>query len=419
MLRLLHLLIVWLYLALPAIALIWVVLSRRRPDRGVGQATSLTVTFVAGLAIAVAVCLFYARAFDGHLPARQVLLATYFATSLLLLLRCFDVALLWMLRRLVGLRGPGPASIGRAFKLLLVLLTRTAILFCVGLPFVIAAIMTYRPKVDAIIEPGFAHEDVAFTTDDGVKITGWWAPADDTRRARLWEQWGRETVLICPGMGGSDARTIKLARQFIAAGFNVLAIDFRGHGKSGGQLSGFGVLEKRDVLTAVAWLKSTRPEQSEKILGLGMSNGATALILAAADGSRSAQSIDAIALYAGYDNLPSLLNDYTDYWTREPIRFLTTHLALPLASLHVGVNLSSNGPDKMIDRLWPRPVLFVHGEMDDLIPFERGQSLFEAAQQPKYHLWFTEGSHSDIVTSESAARIVTEFFKTAKPVPVI
>jgi len=43
------------------------------------------------------------------------------------------------------------------------------------------------------------------------------------------------------------------------------------------------------------------------------------------------------------------------------------------------------------------PVLIIHGEADETIPFEHGQALFEAAPEPKLSLWIPEAGHDDFV----------------------
>ena len=58
-------------------------------------------------------------------------------------------------------------------------------------------------------------------------------------------------------------------------------------------------------------------------------------------------------------------------------------------------------------------------ELDEIIDFQRGRALFDAASQPKYHLFFPEGWHNDIVNNDAAARSVAAFFRAARAVPVI
>jgi len=119
-------------------------------------------------------------------------------------------------------------------------------------------------------------------------IVGWWIPSMHGETT--------QTVLLCPGLTSSKATELFMVRRLVDANYNVLAIDFRAHGQSGGQLISFGDLERRDVLSAVRWIHANHPKASQRLLGLGANTGAAALIAAAAD-PRDGQQIDAIAIY--------------------------------------------------------------------------------------------------------------------------
>ena len=458
MVRLLHFVIVGLYLTLPAAAVVRTVIAQVRRSHASRMGTestsrsdsgprfgSLIVTFLCGFLIALSLCLIYAKELKGHVPAKQVLLASYFAVSLLLILRGFDIGLLWILRRLFRVRRPAPIvvtrseSAKRALQSIGVMLIRTAVLVAVGLPFVMAAIMSYRPRVQPKDNPlsqlGFHYERVEFESSDGIKLAGWWIPAAEEispsrgpnrrlapplagRRDR-WAHWGTETAIVCHGLGSSKSNQLILARRLVPGGFNVLIFDLRAHGESGGQVTGYGALEKRDVLAAIKWVRERHAKESEKIFGVGASMGAVALLAAAADDSAEGKSLAAVATYAAYDDLDALARDVTHEFFRPPLAALLQHIGLPAASLHAGVNLSRWAPKELVGQVWPRPILFIHGELDEIIPFERGKTLFDAASQPKYHAWFAQGDHNDVVDNDLAAEMVYEFFRTASPIPVI
>src|SRR5262249_34664072 len=102
MLRFLHLLTVGAYLILPVLAAGRIVLTRKRRQAGdtdAPQPSGLLVTLFCACMIALPICFAYGYALRGHVPFTQYFLAVYFATGLLLLLRCFDTALLFSLRR--------------------------------------------------------------------------------------------------------------------------------------------------------------------------------------------------------------------------------------------------------------------------------------------------------------------------------
>lgn len=459
MLRLLHLLIIVVYLVLPIVVVGVIVLRRRRAtaaarsgagagadtgeaSAGVDSAVgSIAITFVAALAIAVSLCLIYARATSGHVSLTQMLLATYFAAGLLLLLRGFDAAIIWLLRRAMWVHRPGEPTVARGMRVFAMYLVRTVILIGVGLPYVMAAVMVYRPKITPLDDPksqlGFEFKRLEFTASDGTRLSGWWMPAQSSppqprasrdprggnrRGATLSpprDDVGANTVILCHGLAASKSNQLILGRRLVPGGFNVLAFDFRAHGESDGQLTSFGALEKRDVLAAVRWVRETHPAQSQKIFGVGASMGAAALIAAAADPSPEGRAISAIATYAAYDDMDLLVRDIANEYFERPLGWLLEHVGVPLASLHLGTDLTAFAPAREVAQVWPRPILFIHGQRDEIIPFRRGRNLFDFASQPKYHLWYRQGSHNDIVSDEDAARVVAEFFHQAEPVPII
>src|SRR5438093_969755 len=79
------------------------------------------------------------------------------------------------------------AALGVAIFLAMFL--RGTVLVAVGLPYGMASVMIYRPKVLPLDDPrtqlGFDFQRVEFVTSDGIKIAGWWIPAQQpARRAR-------------------------------------------------------------------------------------------------------------------------------------------------------------------------------------------------------------------------------------------
>lgn len=425
---LLHYMLVVAYLLAPVVAVgraVW--LQRRGAGRtGVAGGARLAMlgTIVAGTAMGVSLSVVYAVAVKGRVSIWQAVLASYFATALMVLLKGFD----WLLRQAVwrlsvrrapagdGLESrqrfrPGVALAGN--------LVRVVVLFGFGLPFVMAAVVTYRPRVllndDPMSQLGFAFERVQFTTADGVTISGWWVPARRGSRAAESDR----TVVVCHGLGSNKSNQLILCRKLVPGGFNVLAIDMRAHGESGGQLSGFGDLERSDVLAAVGWLKEFRAGQAAHVYGLGASQGAAAVIAAAADPSPEGQAIEAVAVYGTYDDLQGLVSSIASKTFLPPLNVLVDRLALPIASAHIGVDLRAFRPAELTDRIWPRPILVIHGVQDQIIDFSHGRNLYEKAWFPKDHLWIDRGDHNSIINNDDAAEAVRAFFTTAEAKAII
>jgi fermentation-respiration switch protein FrsA (DUF1100 family) len=287
-----------------------------------------------------------------------------------------------------------------------------------------ASVMTYRPRVvprdDPMSQLGLRFERVSFTSTDGLKLSGWWIPAIEPRRQRQRpEDWGTKTVIACHGLAANKSNQLVIARELLRGGYNVLIFDFRAHGESAGQLTTLGDLERRDVLGAVKWLRESRPKQSQRIVGVGASMGAAALIAAAADDSPEGQAIEAVAVYGTYDDLGLLARDISKDRFLPPFNAILPTVGLPMAAAQVGADLPDFKPGEDVVKLWPRPILVIHGRLDSVIPYERGLRLWKLALHPKYNVWIAEGDHNKIINHDAAAVAVRAFFETAKPLEML
>jgi uncharacterized protein len=114
---------------------------------------------------------------------------------------------------------------------------------------------------------GAAHEDVSFTTSDGLRLEGWFIPSRNGA-----------TVIAFPGRSGPQAQTRMLVRH----GYGVLLFDRRGEGASEGDPNIFGWVGDRDLDAAVDYLGSRPDVDPERIGGIGLSVGGEMMIHAAA-----------------------------------------------------------------------------------------------------------------------------------------
>jgi alpha-beta hydrolase superfamily lysophospholipase len=426
MLQIVHYLIVAVYIVLPVAAMIAdLVRARKRrsrfPSRGLMTSFSMAIFLGAGI------CLAYGMLVGGTTPIAQVALACYFAAGLLFVLKMFDWSLQRALMKLaLSYHGDGPiARRGSTLVDWIAAGARVAILVGIGLPYVMAAAMTYRPKVHVNDDPsrqlGYHYEPVSFHSTDGVPLAGWWIPGfTDAKHSReASDDPIDRTVIICHGLAANKSNQLVISRSFVPAGYNVLIFDFRAHGDSGGQLSSLGDLERYDVLGAVQWLRENRAQQSHNIYGVGISMGAAALIAAASEPTPEGRAIDAIAVYDTFDSLPALTKRIARTRFIPPLNWAISWFALPLASAQVGANLDNFVPGKLIQDVWPRPVMIVHGVSDEIIEFQNGLNLFHDASAPKEKLWINGANHNSVIHDDNAGKAIREFFDDAEPMPVI
>jgi uncharacterized protein len=123
----------------------------------------------------------------------------------------------------------------------------------------------------AIVPPerlGVAHEDVTFTTADGLELEGWYIPSKNGA-----------AVIAFPGRNGPQAKARMLARH----GYGVLLFDRRGEGESEGEPNSWGWGGDADIKAAIDYLQQRPDVDPDRIGGIGLSVGGEMMIETAAE----------------------------------------------------------------------------------------------------------------------------------------
>lgn len=124
---------------------------------------------------------------------------------------------------------------------------------------------------------GLEFEETAFDVRDHrtgqpLRIAGWWIPHPQAH--------GRYVVLL-HGYADAKVGAIAWAPTWHALGWNILAIDLRAHGESGGRHCTGGYFERHDVSDVIDQLRARRPEQTRRLVLFGASFGAAVAVATA------------------------------------------------------------------------------------------------------------------------------------------
>jgi fermentation-respiration switch protein FrsA (DUF1100 family) len=239
-----------------------------------------------------------------------------------------------------------------------------ALLVYVGLAvglFLLQQRFTYWPSRHVEYTPqdvGLDYREVLLDTPDGVRLHGWFVPAEAAKF----------TVLFCHGNGGNVSHRVDSLKIFNELGLNCLIFDYRGYGKSSGKPNEQGTYI--DARTAYKWLTGTEAVKPGEIIVLGRSlGGAIAAKLASEVPLRS------LVLESTFSSFSDMAQ--TLYWYL-PVRWFTR---LDYATIHYLRDVQC-------------PVMVVHSSEDNLVPYRFGRRLFEAAPEPKKFLEIF-GNHND------------------------
>lgn len=235
------------------------------------------------------------------------------------------------------------------------------------------------PLTDEPGRHGLSFDDVAFASPlDGTPLRGWLI------RAR--EPTGR-TLVVVPGIDDNrlvSGVTLELADALAADGWDVLAIDLRAQGESGGDTLSFGAREQDDVLGAVG---VARARGAQHVAVLGFSMGAASGLLAAA---RTAD-IEALVLDSAFARWEETLRaELREDW----------HLPGPLLGYAVFLyetlsqtDAASVAPIEVVDRVAPRPMLFIAGAEDRTVDPADGAALAAAAGPSAEYVLVPRAAH--------------------------
>lgn len=217
-------------------------------------------------------------------------------------------------------------------------------------------------------------ERVTFQTSDGIELVGWFVAGDGDGAA----------IAVSHGSGANGPGTYPGVAFLNRAGYHVLVFDHRAHGQSGGNVSTLGPREILDLRGAVAYLRSRPDIDPERVGVMGCSMGSVVAIGAAAE-DPAIKTVVAESVYA----------DMGELWTRfgyVGIKKTSIHWSwgglMRLASwVWTGYPVARFKPEALIGRISPRPVLIIHGELDNAATtVADARRLYGAAREPK-ELW--------------------------------
>jgi uncharacterized protein len=224
------------------------------------------------------------------------------------------------------------------------------------------------------------YQDVWISVDRE-QVHGWWMPSSDV-----------STVLLyLHGNGSNNGDGVDLAAIFRQSGLSVLAIDYRGYGKSSPTFPNETKVYE-DAEAAWNYLIDRQQIKPQNIFIYGHSlGGAIAIDLAIKH-----PEMAGLIVFGTFTSLKDVveLNSFLKIF---PLNWILTQKfdsITKIKSLQV-------------------PIVIAHGTDDRIIPVTMSQDLFAAAPKPKKLVLIPEGDHNDLFPGNEPKyrRIVQQFIE--------
>jgi uncharacterized protein len=249
---------------------------------------------------------------------------------------------------------------------------------------------TYEP------EPSFPYETVQLKTSGEIPIDAWYSKSDSSNTC----------VILLHGHSVNKSFVETEASMFKKWGYPVLLIDLRGHGKSGGSSTSFGIKETDELEKACAFAKQ---KGHSKIVLYGVSLGAGVCIKAAAENKIHPDAIIADvpfkSLHQHFKARAKTLG-----FPSEPFALLTT--------FWIGIEKGYNGFQHDVSSYAKKvncPVLIQWGGKDELVTRKEIESIFNnLASKNKKLVIYPEGGHGAFLNRDAVTweKEMQSFLKT-------
>ena len=242
------------------------------------------------------------------------------------------------------------------------------------------------------LEP-YGIEKVKIVSRDGLRLSGLLvagAPGE------------KRIAVVIHGQGGIGLQVGVGALYFRERyGFNILLADARAHGESEGHAIGMGWPDRYDYLEWFRFLIERFGEDAEIMLyGVSM-GGATVMLLS---GEELPPQIKFLCSDCGYTNVYDEIKHVVKNMVHAPV----LPVALParlVCRLFAGYDIKEVSCTDAVKRS-RLPMIFIHGEKDNMVPYWMAHKVYEAAAtKEKILISIPEGMHGTAWAKDSEGLI--------------
>jgi uncharacterized protein len=291
--------------------------------------------------------------------------------------------------------------------IVLILLSLVALFFLVVVPLFFTYLITsarfhFRDRNDGKTPQSFGldYQAIEFHSSDGILLKGWYVPAGPNAHG---------TIVYCHGRNRSRVEMLPMEVFGHSLGYNGLLFDFRDSGESGGKIGTLGYKERLDVIAAVHYALGPK-EAARPIVLWGVSMGASAALMAASETS----DVAAVISDSSFLSFRHVIVHHAHLFFHLP-SFPIVDEAIYLSAWRGGFWPSDFDLRKAVERINPRPILFIAVQGDRRITPAVARELYSYSNSPEKELIVLPGHrHGEGFTSghEQYERAVKKFLSS-------
>ncbi|RDY29363.1 alpha/beta hydrolase [Romboutsia weinsteinii] len=231
------------------------------------------------------------------------------------------------------------------------------------------------------------YEDVYMNSFDDLKLHGY--KMMNKNKTNKW-------AVVVHGYTSEGETTSSKAKHLYDMGYNVLIPDLRAHGKSEGDYIGMGWDDRKDIIDWINLIIES--DKDSEIVLHGTSMGAATVLMVS--GEKLPSNVKSIVADCAYT---SVWNEFT-YQLKELFNlpsFPVMNASSVVTKIRAGYWL---GEASAIDQVKKAelPILFIHGDKDDFVPYYMMDELYENTKSEKEKLTIEGAGHAeaDLVNPE-------------------
>ena len=195
-------------------------------------------------------------------------------------------------------------------------------------------------------------------------------------------------VITVHGYTSEGINMSSYAKKYYDNGYNVLIPDLRAHGLSEGDYIGMGWDDRLDIISWINYILNEEP--NAEIILHGVSMGAATVLMTS--GEEIPSNVKAIVADCGYTSVWDEFAYQLDDLFSLP-EFPILNVSSIVAKIRAGYFL---GEASSIDQVKKSktPILYIHGDQDDFVPYYMMEELYNATSSEKEMLTIKDAEHA-------------------------